>query len=87
MSQPKNATSAQFALRVSDMKKTVTIEQIEQEIEDVIDTIELGVLALVDHWTDDSGLHQAPFEGELEDAIRESFRPLLTRLALNGGDN
>lgn len=87
MEPPKYITHTSNELRLSDLEKTVTLEQVEREIEKVADSIELDLLALVDHWTDDSGFHQAPFEGELLDTIKESFKPFLARLAREGGDS
>lgn len=87
MEPPKYITHTSNELRLNDLEKTVTIEQVEREIEKVADSIELDLLALVDHWTDDSGLHRAPFEAELLDTIKESLKPFLARLAREGGDS
>ena len=58
-------------IRLGDLEQTVTIgDVIDAMDQQVAETRDL-VIALIEHWTDDEGLHLTPFLKELQSSLEE----------------
>lgn len=65
------------APRNFEMDQTVTVGSLESIAEGLSQRIEQYILAQVEHWSDDEGLHRYPFERELEKELGDVVRKAL----------
>lgn len=58
-------------LTLGDMTKAITVEDAIEAAETASHSVYTLVQALLEHWTDDEGLHQTPFSKELAESLPE----------------
>lgn len=67
--------------RLFDLDRQVTVKQVEGELENAARSVEQRILALIEHWTDDEGLHHAPFQASLLREIEEALESITYNLS------
>lgn len=61
-------------ITVGDLKKTITVEQALEMVQDLADRAVWVVENNLEHWTDDEGLHQIPFMRDVKSELEEGLR-------------
>lgn len=67
----QNGDTVSAKITIGDLSKTMTVEQAQEMLDYMVSLAETTVDALIEHWTDDEGLHHIPFEKDLAKNLRE----------------
>lgn len=68
-------------LRGADLDRTVSIEEIREALQDAESQVVDFVEADLEHWTDDSGVHEGQFLNAVQASVKEAMDLFLNDLA------